>query len=88
MEATLLVELLTEELPPKSLRLLGEHLASALAADLHKSGFMAEPGAAAFATPRRLAVRLAKVRERSPDVAKEVQGPPVTAAPQAVAGFA
>lgn len=88
MEATLLVELLTEELPPKSLRALGEHFASALAADLHKSGFVAEPDAAAYATPRRLAVRIAKVRERSPDLAREVQGPPVTAAPQAVAGFA
>ncbi len=88
MEATLLVELLTEELPPKSLRMLGEHFASALAADLHKSGFAAEPVATAFATPRRLAVRLAKIRARSPDVAREVQGPPVTAAPQAVAGFA
>lgn len=88
MEATLLVELLTEELPPKSLRMLGEHFASALAADLHKSGFAAEPVATAFATPRRLAVRLEKVRARSPDVAREVQGPPVTAAPQAVAGFA
>lgn len=88
MEATLLVEVLTEELPPKSLRMLGEHFASALAADLHKSGFTAEPGATSFATPRRLAVRLAQVRERSPDLAKEVQGPPVTAAPQAIAGFA
>jgi len=88
VEATLLVELLTEELPPKSLRALGEHFALALAADLHKSGFLAEPGAAAYATPRRLAVRIAKVRERSPDLAREVQGPPVTAAPQAVAGFA
>ena len=88
MEATLLVELLTEELPPKSLRTLGECFASALAADLHRSGFAAEPVATAFATPRRLAVRIAKVRERSPDVAKDVQGPPVTAASQAVAGFA
>ena len=69
MEATLLVEILTEELPPKSLRMLGEHFASTLAADLHKSGFVVEPGAKAFATPRRLAVRVAKVGERSPDLA-------------------
>lgn len=88
MEATLLVELLTEELPPKSLRILGEHFASALAADLHKSGFAGEPVATAFSTPRRLAVRIAKVRGRSPDVAKDVQGPPITAASLAVAGFA
>jgi len=88
VEATLLVELLTEELPPKSLRVLGEHFASALAADLQRSGFTSSDEVSAFATPRRLAVRVTGVRERSPDVAKEIQGPPVTAAPQAVAGFA
>ena len=88
METTLLVELLTEEMPPKSLRALGEHFASALAADLQKSGFTCGGAVAAFATPRRLAVRIAGALERSPDVAKEIQGPPVTAALQAVAGFA
>jgi len=88
VEATLLVELLTEELPPKSLRVLGEHFASTLAADLQKSGFTDGGAVAACATPRRLAVRVTKVRSRSPDLAKEVQGPPVSAAAQAVAGFA
>ena len=88
METTLLVELLTEEMPPKSLRALGGHFASALAADLQKSGFTSGGAVAAFATPRRLAVRIAGALERSPDVTKEIQGPPVTAALQAVAGFA
>src|SRR5688572_3555738 len=89
MEASLLVELLTEELPPKSLRSLGEAFCSTLSADLQRSGFVAEAApVAAFATPRRLALRIGRIRERSPDVAKEVQGPPLTAAPQAVAGFA
>ncbi len=89
MEASLLVEVLTEELPPKSLRGLGEAFSSALSGDLQRSGFVAEAAAvAAFATPRRLAVRIGRIRERSPDVAKEVQGPPLSAAPQAVAGFA
>src|SRR5262249_37839236 len=41
-----------------------------------------------FATPRRLAVLIGDVNERSPDSEREVQGPSVNAAPQAVAGFA
>ncbi|HEY8069055.1 MAG TPA: glycine--tRNA ligase subunit beta [Burkholderiales bacterium] len=89
MEATLLVELLTEELPPKSLKNLSEVFASALSADLQKDGFLAggaETGV--FATPRRLAVLLAGVKDRSPDTERNVQGPPVTAAAPAIAGFA
>ena len=66
--ATLAVELLTEELPPKALRRLGEAFATGLAEHLREQGFV-DSGAtvAAFATPRRLAVTLAGVRERSPD---------------------
>ncbi|MGH9808124.1 MAG: glycine--tRNA ligase subunit beta, partial [Terriglobia bacterium] len=87
--ASLLVELLTEELPPKSLKGLSEAFASKLFADLNKDRFL-EDGSAmrAFATPRRLAVLISNAKERSPDSAKDVQGPPVTAAAQAVAGFA
>jgi glycyl-tRNA synthetase beta chain len=90
-QATLLVELLTEELPPKSLNKLGLHFISALHADLVKSGFVttgAHTGVANFATPRRLALTIRDVKDRSPDIDKEVQGPPVSAAPQAIAGFA
>src|SRR5258706_14530655 len=89
MEATLLVELLTEELPPKSLRELSEAFASRLFSDLSKGLFL-QPGSSvrALATPRRLAVLIAKARDRSADSARDVQGPPVTAAAQAVAGFA
>ena len=87
--ATLLVELLTEELPPKALRDLSEAFASRLFSDLGKERFL-DDGAAvrAVATPRRLAVLVSKTKDRSPDSEKDVQGPPVTAAPQAVAGFA
>ena len=89
MEATLLIELLTEELPPKSLRALSDGFAAALFADLGKSGFLLDgSGVSAYATPRRLAVGISKVLARSPDQAREVQGPSVSAPPAAVAGFA
>ncbi|HEX2566061.1 MAG TPA: glycine--tRNA ligase subunit beta, partial [Burkholderiales bacterium] len=88
MRDTLLVELLTEELPPKSLRAVSEAFARALCAELERDGFATRPIARAFATPRRLAVKIADVAARSPDVEREVQGPPVNAPAQAVAGFA
>jgi glycyl-tRNA synthetase beta chain len=90
MEATLLVELLTEELPPKSLLKLDLHFHATLLGELVKGGFIPQGNSAVqpLATPRRLGVSIAGVKERSPDIDREVQGPPVTAAPQAIAGFA
>src|SRR5690242_1561245 len=94
--ATLLVELLTEELPPKALARLGRAFADALRADLVRDGLADEPSAPRwFATPRRLAVQLASVRERASDKSIEVQGPSVKAGldaqgqpTQALQGFA
>jgi len=89
MPATLLVEILTEELPPKALRELSAVFASKLHAGLQKERFLADGGAvSAFATPRRLAALITNVEERSPDSEREVQGPAVSAPAQAVAGFA
>ncbi|MBL8434031.1 MAG: glycine--tRNA ligase subunit beta [Zoogloea sp.] len=60
--ATLLVELLTEELPPKALPKLGQAFADGIAAGLRTRGLAAADGAFRwFATPRRLAVSLAGV---------------------------
>ncbi len=86
---TLLVELLTEELPPKALQRLGQEFALKTLDGLVASGLV-DAGAdhAFFATPRRLAVRVSNVRERAPDTEREVQGPSVSAPAQAVAGFA
>ena len=87
----LLVELLTEELPPKSLRTLDLSFIGAIHLELTKGGFIPPDVQAEirlFASPRRLAAWIAGVKDRSPDIEREVQGPPVTAAPQAVAGFA
>jgi glycyl-tRNA synthetase beta chain len=77
---TLLVEILTEELPPKALARLSRAFADALAADLSRDDFL-EPDSAVhrFATPRRLAVQITKVREVAPDRPVELAGPSVKA---------
>jgi len=78
MEATLLIELLTEELPPKSLRRLSEVFRDALATDLKQDGFLTDQSAArAFATPRRLGVAITAVRAVAPDQKVSVRGPSV-----------
>lgn len=60
--ATLLVELLTEELPPKALPKLGQAFSNAIVAGLRTRGLAAADGAFRwFATPRRLAVTVAHV---------------------------
>lgn len=62
MSAPLLVELFTEELPPKALGRLGKSFASAIESDLRRQGFLPEGvSARVFATPRRLAVLLSSV---------------------------
>jgi glycyl-tRNA synthetase beta chain len=89
MQATLLVELLTEELPPKSLKTLSAAFGDAVEADLRQDGFLSDKSATrCFATPRRLAISVSHVLDRSPDRAREFIGPPATAPQQAVAGFA
>ena len=66
--ATLTVELVTEELPPKALKGLGQAFADALVAGLRERGFLSDSSTAnPYATPRRLAVSIAAVRAMSPD---------------------
>ncbi|WP_369587910.1 glycine--tRNA ligase subunit beta [Kingella oralis] len=63
MTQTLLIELLTEELPPKALNNLGNHFAQSIAEGLEKAQLI--DGAAqftAYASPRRLAVSVANVK--------------------------
>ncbi len=58
----LLVELFTEELPPKVLKKLGDAFASGIHAGLISRGLVAaDAKVEMFATPRRLAVRIADV---------------------------
>ena len=64
----LLVELFTEELPPKVLRQLGQAFADGIQAGLAQRGLLADDNTVtAFASPRRLAVRLSSVRDQAPD---------------------
>ena len=79
MSATLLVELLTEELPPKALGRLGESFASGIEAGLRKRGFLGDRSSAtAYATPRRLAVSIADVRAATEPRTVEVKLMPVS----------
>jgi glycyl-tRNA synthetase beta chain len=65
---SLLVELFVEELPPKALKKLEEAFATTLTDSLKSQGFAAADAAVtAFASPRRLAVKLADVVARSAD---------------------
>lgn len=74
-----LVEVGTEELPPKALRGLEEAFASGLRAGLAKAGV--EHGeVVSYATPRRLAVWVKKLAARQPDQDVKRRGPPVSAA--------
>lgn len=68
MTQTLLVELFTEELPPKALKQLGEAFADTLRGELANREFLEESSElTSFATPRRLAASITCVREKSPD---------------------
>jgi glycyl-tRNA synthetase beta chain len=77
--APLVVELLTEELPPKALARLGEAFATGIRDALAKRGLVDEPrDALVFATPRRLAMGLRQVRDASEPKAVEVKLMPVS----------
>ena len=87
-ETTLLVELLTEELPPKSLQALGNAFADQLVAEIIKHRLRNhDPKREVFATPRRLAVLIRGAHEKSPESPHTVEGPASSNA-KAVEGFA
>jgi len=66
----LLVELFVEELPPKSLKKLGESFAEVLAASLVAQGLAtADAVVKSYATPRRLAVQVSGVFAQAADKA-------------------
>jgi glycyl-tRNA synthetase beta chain len=68
MNNTLLIELQTEELPPKALVKLGAAFAAGIVNGLTARGFIdAGSVATPYATPRRLAVSITNVRATSPD---------------------
>lgn len=79
MPRNLLVELLVEELPPKSLKQLGNSFAELLAASLEAQGLITkEAKVTAYATPRRLAVHITDVAAQAADKAVTQKLMPVT----------
>ena len=78
MKATLLIELLTEELPPKSLAKLGLSFREQMQKALADAGFIdAGNQGRWFATPRRLALQFDDCLESQPDRVVEKKGPAV-----------
>ncbi len=81
MNKTLLVELHTEELPPKALAKLADSFAGAIEKNLRQDDFLTENSkTAVYATPRRLAVTITEVRPVSPDKAIRKKVLPVNVA--------
>ena len=77
----LLLELFVEELPPRSLKKLGEAFATTLVASLAAQGLVAADAAVqSFASPRRLGVHVAGVSPRAADRAVQQKLMPVAVA--------
>src|SRR5256885_4615069 len=87
---SLLVELLTEELPPRALSSVSQSFADEIFNGLvrHQLKLRDLSGRRVFATPRRLATLIPGILGEGPDRASEIVGPSVKAPPEAVAGFA
>jgi glycyl-tRNA synthetase beta chain len=74
----LLIELGTEELPPRALRTLELALAEGLSSRLTQAG-LDVTAMESFATPRRLAVHIRRLAIRPPDQRIKRRGPPLAA---------
>ncbi|QRX81185.1 glycine--tRNA ligase subunit beta [Glaciimonas sp. PAMC28666] len=81
MSSTLLIEIFTEELPPKALEKLGNAFASGIFNGLKARDFLASDAVATtYATPRRLAVIISNVRAISLDKTMREKVLPVSVA--------
>ncbi len=78
-ENTFLVEIGTEELPPKALRSLAESFAANVTAELDGAG-IAHGDVQWFAAPRRLALKVAQLAAAQPDRVVEKRGPAIAQA--------
>ncbi|GAC26909.1 glycine--tRNA ligase subunit beta [Brumicola pallidula] len=79
IKENLLIELGTEELPPKSLKKLSESFTQNMHDELSKSGFEFD-SIASYAAPRRLAVVVKNCAGTQPDSHVEKRGPAVSSA--------
>jgi glycyl-tRNA synthetase beta chain len=79
--ATLLIEVFTEELPPKSLRKLGDAFAASLSTSIQSAGLItSESVTTSFASPRRLAVQITHVLSKAADFSVREKVLPVSVA--------
>ena len=84
--AELLLELLSEEIPARMQTRAAADLKRLVCDGLTKAG-LEFTKAEAFATPRRLALVVDGIPERTPDIREEKRGPQVGAPEQAIKGF-
>ncbi|ABS62351.1 glycyl-tRNA synthetase, beta subunit [Parvibaculum lavamentivorans DS-1] len=82
----LLLELFSEEIPARMQKRAGEDLVR-LVTDALKAAGVEGKNARAFATPRRLALVIDGLPDKTPDVKEERKGPKVGAPQQAIDGF-
>ena len=82
----LLLEFFSEEIPARMQARAADDLKKLVTDALVDAGLVYE-NATAFATPRRLALAVAGVPVRQPDIKNERKGPKVGAPEQAIAGF-
>ncbi|WP_299182285.1 glycine--tRNA ligase subunit beta [uncultured Neptuniibacter sp.] len=82
-----LVELGTEELPPKALKTLSDAFTSGITAGLKEAG-VNFGDVKSYASPRRLAVLISALDDKQADREIEKRGPSVKAPEKAVEGFA
>src|SRR5437868_12849537 len=82
----LLLEFFSEEIPARMQARAAEDLKKLVTDKLVGAGLTYE-GAKAFATPRRLALAIAGIPVRQPDVREERKGPRVGSNEKALAGF-
>lgn len=82
-----LVELGTEELPPKALKTLSDAFTSGITAGLKEAG-VKFGDVKSYASPRRLAVLISALDDKQADREIEKRGPSVKAPEKAIEGFA
>ena len=70
---TLLIEFITEELPPMSLKELGEKFGQLIAEGLQKQNLIKNHEIRVFSTPRRLGVKILNVAEKSENQKKLIK---------------
>ncbi|MBG6249327.1 MULTISPECIES: glycine--tRNA ligase subunit beta [Symbiopectobacterium] len=78
-DKTFLVEIGTEELPPKALRSLAESFAANFTTELDNAG-LTHGDVSWFAAPRRLALKVAQLSAAQPDREVEKRGPAIAQA--------